>query len=225
MDIQELFRRLSYGPLSNLSVGSEGAGTIVEAKHPNMISLVNQSLLRLYSRYVLKEDDVGVICREHITKYDLSVNSSYIMSLTASPFQADVIKVMSVFNSGGTELALNDVENQLSLFTPSPTVLQVPMPVENELIVVKYQARHVPLAYSGVGYLAQKIVLPSVLEEALIAHVAMQVYGNMNGQENMVKSADHRGRFEEICREVTDRDTVNSSSSTTTSKLHDRGFA
>jgi hypothetical protein len=54
--------------------------------------------------------------------------------------------------------------------------------------------------------------------------VACKIYGDMNGQENMVKSQEQMSVFEGICAEAIDRDLVNTSSSSTNTKFHQRGW-
>lgn len=233
MNVQELFRRLSYGELSNLSIGAEGAGEIIPSQHNKLIYYTNQALLRLYSRFVLREEDLLLRCLDWVTSYHFlkkfAVNSPvhdpeippYILDQPGAPFQQDVIKVLTVYDGRGCELPLNDVENCRSLFTPQPNVLQVPNPITDYVLTVIYQARHPKLPDNN---LDSCIHLPDVLEEALTAYIAFMVYSNMNGAENAAKAAEHMARYEAICLEVISRDLVSSSSSTTNTKFEKRGF-
>lgn len=233
MNVQELFRRLSYGELSNISLGSEGTGTIPEAKRAQVVHYANESLLRLYSRFVLRENDLILQTHEFITSYHFQPRFAvtntepcpgttlYIIDHEGDPFQDDLIKVMTVTDMNNCPYPLNDREDCRSLFTPQPNVLQVPNPIQDQILAVGYQARHPLLSYTD---LEACIELPSVLEGALTAHIAHMAYSNMNGQENSAKASEHLAKYEMICGEVVERDLVSSSSSTTNSKFHERGF-
>jgi hypothetical protein len=233
MQLSELFRRLSYGELVNLAVSGEGSGEILPAAHPRFISYTNEALLRLHGRFVLREDDLIIQQVEHITRYPLL--KKYAVSNVAStephkfikdwankPFQEDVIKVNGAFSDCGEELPLNDEEECTSVFTPSPTVLQVPCPVAGRYITLTYQARHPEIATDD--DLTAEIEIPYVLEGALTAYIAYKAYSFMNTQESTAKAAEHLGQYEMICSGVIDRDLLNSSPSTSNKKFSKRGF-
>lgn len=232
MTVEELFRQLSFGELSNLSIGSEGAGSIASTHHNRLIHYANQSLFRLYSRFILREKDLLLFTMPGKSMYPLS--SRYAQSNPApdpadpiyimdefDPFQDDLIRILAVWKAGPVELPLNDIDVEGSLFTPQPGVLQVSKVVGGQTLAVVYQAKHPKLPEDD---LTSDIDLPEVLEGALLAHIAHQVFSNMNGQENAAKSADHLARYEMICAEVEERDLVSTSITSTTSKLHKRGF-
>lgn len=232
MTVEELFRQLSFGELSNLSIGSEGAGSIATTHHNRLIHYANQSLYRLYSRFVLKEKDLALTPIEGRTLYPIKLRYAqsnpapiagdpvFILD-AANPFQGDLIKILAVYAEGPVEFYLNDIDVEESLFTPQPDVLQIPRPKLGQVLAVVYQAKHPKLPEDD---LTSEIELPEVLHGALLAHIAHQVFSNMNGQENAAKSADHLARYEMVCTEVLERDLVASSVTSSTSKLHDRGF-
>lgn len=234
MRIQELFRLLSYGELSNLDLSGEGSGTIKKERHPQLISYVNDALLKIYSRFPLLQKDLIIELQSHISMYPLrleyaeSVGSSvkypFIKDRVGNEFTEDVIKIIEVHSSCGHEYALNDKGNPHSLFTPQPDVLQVPYPKAGLALGIQYQARHPKLIDTGSKVLAQNIELPFFLESALQNYVGHKVYGHMNGAENTVKSQEFMVNYERICVDIEQRDLVNQTFGTTQSKLETRGF-
>lgn len=235
MNVLELFRQLSYGELSNLSIGSEGVGSINEEKRANLISYTNEALLRLYSRFVLRENDLILKLHDHITNYHFlkkfaQTNTEpcegmtlYIIDQPHDPFEEDLIKVLRVVDADTqADLVLNDEGNPHSLFTPQPNTLQVPTPVTDQVLGIVYQARHPIIAYDD---FEACIELPVVLHGPLKAFIAHMVFKFMNGQENSAKATEYLAIYDALCNEVVERDLVNSSSSTTTYKFEDRGFA
>lgn len=233
MKITELFRRLSFGELSNLAV-SNNDGTLVEEKHPQIIQYVNEGLLRLHSRFLLYEKNLLLEQYSHIINYHLikkfsehagsNTHHPYIKDLPDEPFQDDVIKILAVHNEFGTQLPLNDKDNPYSMFTPQPDILQIPFPQERRPLAVTYQARH-PILDDREGHiLSQEIDIPFSLEGALQSFVGYKTYSHMNGQENIVKGQENMAAYEAICTEIQDRDLVSQSFHTSFFKLELRGF-
>lgn len=242
MKVQDLLKRLSFGALSNLSMSSNANGTINADAQPKLITHANEGLLRLYSRFVLSEKEVLIELVDGITNYHLlkryaetncdetanandlfgkfARDQKYIKD-GADPFLEDVIKILEVYGSDGEKLPLNDGEDKKSVFTPNPIMIQVPDPVDGELLSVLYQACHTPLEY---GVLGADIMLPIVLEGALESFVAGKVFSNMNGAENSAKGSEHMNNFEAVCIDVLAKDLVNSSRYTSNTKFSDRGF-
>ena len=232
MNVTELFRRLSYEKLGNLALAANGTGTIVDDQKPKIIAHANAGLLRLYSKFLLKESDLLLQQKEHITNYHFQTKFAlngevcpsvvkYIFDKPSEKFTGDLIKVLGVVDSTGTGHTLNDIDDINSYFTPQPNILQIPRPVEGRMINVIYQARHPVLTYDDMDAC---IELPVVLEEALLSWITYAVYSAMNGQENLTKGQEQLAMFENVCEEVIERDMVNSSSSNTGCKFKDRGF-
>jgi hypothetical protein len=233
MLLTELFQSLSFGHLSNLSIGKNGSGDIAEEGKGKVIRYTNQALLRLYSRFVLSEKQVIIELMEGITTYYLlkrfaqfrcddtpTTDPLYIADLL-DPFQEDVIKVLQAFNSLGKEMSLNDESDRWSLFTPAPNQVQVPIILNCASISLSYQAKHPKLKF---GVESQQIILPETLHDALEHYVAYGIYSAMNGQENTAKAEEHLGIYESICKEVESMDLVNQSKSNTTIAFHERGW-
>lgn len=231
MKLEELFSRLSYGELSNLSIGNEGRGSIKEEDIPKVTAHVNDGLLRLYSRFMLSTKQLLIEQVRHITNYHLipkyaestgsDVEWPYIKDLPDEPFLGDVIRILEVHDSVGREYVLNDKDDPNSLFTPAPQLLQVPTPKAGQALAILYQARHINLDNDD---LDQEIFIPFVLEGALQSFVAYKIYSHMNGQDNQVKGQEHLNTYEGICGDVETRDLVNATFATSHHKLQERGF-
>lgn len=232
MTLYELLHNLSVGELSNLSSALDGAGAIKEESQPKVVNYINNGLLRLYSRYLLKEKDVIIELVEGVTFYHLdsrfaeskrdpnSVKYSYIKDAT-DPFTDDVIKILSVHNAFGLTLPLNDPDNPHSLFTPQADILQVPAVKDGTSLNVTYQARHPVLSVERMN---QKIELPAVLHEALTSYVAARMYGGILTPEAVNASVKYNTRFEEICLDAEKNDFINISISSSGTKFQKRGW-
>jgi hypothetical protein len=236
MNVSQFLERLSYGPLSNLSISNEGDGTIIETKQPALVGYLNEALLHLFTRFDLLEKEIILEQVEGRSRYPLNsayavstaadnpLNPHYIIDTIAIPFTDDLLKILSVWKAGTCDpirLPLNDDNSDDSLFTPKSDLLQVPKPIAGEPLYLIYQARHPVLSHTDLN---TTIDLPVVFEEALLSYVAHKVYFYMNGQEHARKAAEHLATYESICNEVKEYDLVSSSLSFTNAKFQDRGF-
>lgn len=236
MHILELFRRLSFGELSNLAISGEpaGSGLIIKDKQPQIVQYANEGLLRLFSRFQLKQSELVIEQSQAITFYhlqrkfavtaDSDAEVSYIKDTADDPFVDDVIRILSVHGPSGGTKKLNDIEDPDSLFTPQPDVLQIPKPVAGELLNVVYQARHPVLDARPGHIIKQEIFIPFFMEGALQAFIGYKVYSHMNGQENVIKSQEYMATYETICSDIEQRDLVNQTYHTSHHKLEQRGF-
>lgn len=229
MNIAELYKKLSYGELSNLSIASEGNGVIIDSKKPAIIQHAEEALLRLHSRFILKEKELLIEQVIGITDYFIdeantvsqgNTNHKFILD-SINPYKGDAIKILSVYNENDFNIPLNDVNNKYSYYTPKPLVLQIPAPRAGMVIGVNYQARHIKLDIENEE---QIIDIPDVLVPAMTAYIAHKIFSNMVGQENIAKGLEQLDIYESICSEVIEQDLVNSSISTTNNKFHYRGF-
>lgn len=232
MNIELLFQNLAHAELSNLALVDEDTGNIKNNRKPSILVYADEGLLRLYSRFILKTNDLIVEPVEHITNYYLLPRFAenhepklepytYIKDLPLEPFEGDVIKILDVFNIHGQKLPLNDSEQPRSLFTPQANVLQVPYKDVLTPLNVVYQARHKPLDISKPE---QNIYLPDVLHAALRSYIAHKVYGNMNTEGSTANALSHLSAYEAVCFEAETKDLVNNSNITTNTIFRKRGW-
>jgi hypothetical protein len=231
MTLEELYKDLSLGVLSNLQVGGEGSGFIPFEHQEKVCRAINQGLTALHGKFILQEKEVQVRTYDTITLYQLKkifadtdpaiVPQKYISDSLAEPFEEDVIRILSVFDEGGCQLVLNDPSGLGKIYTPNPTTLQITEPTQGNTYFVMYQAKHVRLTYED---LTAEIDLPEILHPALEAYVAHKIMSPMNGQEHSVKAAEHYAMFEAVCAEVLEKDLVSTSIPETSTKLEMRGW-
>ena len=238
MQLSELFTNLSYGVLSNLSVGGEGSGVIPDAKHAALITHTNSGLKALHSRFPLIEKEVIVRTYVGITEDRLLkiyadqdpsvVDQKYIADTVSAPFLGDVMKILEVYNVEGERLPLNEPMEVNSLFTPYFDTLHILSPETTGDLHVLYWAgpAHLdPGNVNGPADLTQNFELPPVLVPALEAWIGHKVYAAMAGAEMSAKAIAQLQIYDRICNDVEARDLVTSSLTGERTKLDDRGFA
>lgn len=234
MNIKQLFADLSFGELSTLSLAQDGNGYLTDAGKERVIRFANDGLLKLYSRFVLKESEVLIEMVEWITNYHLILKFAesqegngqdyhYIKDLPEEPFKDDVIRILQVYDGDGRRMRLNDDANPLSLFTPQAKVLQVPNPLAGAPLAITYQALHETLVLNEA--MDQEIELPEVLHSALRNWVAYRCFGQVKTQESMAAAQDHLNQFETTCAEVIANDLVGNTTSQTNNRFQLNGWA
>lgn len=233
MLVSELFQKLSYGEFSNLSLSSEGSGSIAAGKKGKVVDYLNSALTKLYSRFVLAEKMILIEQVAGIEDYRLSSKFAvsnvsappgtelYIKDSLSDPFEDDLIKVLAVYDAAGTTLPLNDPDDPASVFTPKPLVLQVVDAIDGAPLQVIYQAKHVLIPD---GDDDAEIEIPDVLEMALRAYVAHLGYFHMNGQEHAAKANDYLSIYESECQMVEQFDLVGASPNFSGIRFIKRGF-
>lgn len=238
MNLTELFRTLSVGELSSLSMGSDPltgdpSGTISSSWQQKIVLKANDGLLRLYSRFLLKESDLVFEQKEGQTIYPMRLKYAvsqavnypdatwdfFIQDSDAVPFQDDVIKILAAYDI--CEVVLDDPEDCHSWFRPQVNVLQIPDPVAGKVSSILYQARHPELNYTDLG---QEIELPDCLHEALRAYIAWKVLSDNGTQENLARAQGHQQSFETICLEAQAMSLVTTPDTQTNTRFHKRGF-
>ena len=229
--VADYFKRLSHGQLSNLSMGNDSPGTIRVEDRPRVIQNMNEALLRLYTRFTLKEGEVILQLFNHITQYHLDKRFAlhnkqraaqhipYIRDLPNEPYENQALSILTVFDCF-TELALNNSENPASLYTPFPTTLQVPYPAAGTMLGVQYRARDDELR----GTLEQEVIVPAQLEGAFLSFVGYLTYTQLNTQEAQGIAAGHMARYEAVCGEIEQSGSVATRGPTTLTKFDIRGW-
>lgn len=236
MHISDIFSQLAYGELSNLSMCQTTPGEIDIESQPQILIAINEGLLRLYTRFIIKTKDVMLEQVDHITSYHLlrqyaesqtGISTEpylYIKDVVHDPFQQDVVKILEVRDQRGFGIPLNDKENIESYYTPQPNTLLVPQPVGGMPINITYQASHPHVCLPLDTEAGSIIELPNTLHSALRAYVGYQVYTNMGTAESTAKAMEHHTKYEALCQETTFGDWVNTSVVTTNTRFHNRGW-
>ena len=236
MKFEDFLFNLSMGVLNNTMYSrawKDGVG--IEA----LVPLIEEGLMRLYSRFILREKQVIIEMRVGTTFYHfkrmfsvtgadpIQVPYPYIMDLPNEPFVEDVIKVLRVYDTQDVLRPLNDPNQINSVFTPQPDILQNPYPRDLEALLINYQAGPEPLyTLNGDGNveLVEDFYLPPVLVPALANYVAYMVYSRINTAEAAGKSANHLMIYETICDDVERMDLVNNSMSCTNTRFDSNGW-
>ena len=226
MKLKEIFDQLTYGELSQLSIGGSEAGAIAPANYDRLVAHINLAMTALYKRFPIKEGRLlvalqpGRLTYPISSKFAVSNRSSrepvrFILDTLAEPFMDDIHKIERIYTTGGHEFGLNDLEDVYAMMTPTATVLRVPAdivlpPIElnDELrttqLEVVYRANHIRLLADGIDLDPEivEVELPYSHLEALLYFVAARMHtptGMMN-ETNMGNS--YMAKHEQACQQI-----------------------
>jgi hypothetical protein len=224
MKLQEVFDQLTYGELSQISIGGNEAGAINPENYNRLIPHVNLGLSQLYKRFSLKEGRLTLELQSGRTIYPINskyaVNSKsskepvrYIKDSVAEPFKDDILKIEKVIASTGYEFSLNDASDEYGMFTTSATVLRVPLDVveqieslpdelKTSLIEVVYRANHPLIIADGTDTEPDQIELelPYTHLEPLLLFIASRIHtpSGMSNEANLGNI--YASKYEAACQ-------------------------
>jgi len=182
--------------LKQLSVGEDDDA---------IISFLNLALIDVYSQFNILTEEQTITMEKDKTRYPLSENS---------------FSVTTVYNEEGERLPLNDINNDLSVFTPAPYILHIPVPVEGKRLSVMITVAPPFVTSSNLDTL--DFIVPPQLLEPLTTYVGYRAYISMNGDQN-TENSSHYNRYLRACNDVRKRGLLHHSVMTNT-KATDRGF-
>lgn len=222
MNISDLFKTLSFGELSGLSMSDEGTGSITEEKQPSIVYYAGQALTSIYSRFAHKIDYVILEQSEGITRYVLdakhaasdtsgaNTNVRYLLDTAEEPFEGDVLRILSVrgFDDQNVledhDLLLNDNPGVPSMRTLSYKSVKFESVTPGKKLLIQVQQNHPTLTIPA--DLDQEILLAPILQEALAYKVAARVFKSMNGETNIIKGSQLDQQYESVLATITKED-------------------
>lgn len=212
--LSEVFTQLTYGELSQVSIGGGEAGQIDDDNYEHIVAHINLGLTALYKRFPLKEAHLKILVQSGRITYP--INSLYAMSNTGSsevikyiddtaePFKDDVLKIERVYDSDGNEFSLNDAGDLNSFSTPSSTVLRAPIGLTATTLDVVYRANH-PLILVNPGAFnpnAVDLELPVTHLEPLLLYVASRFHAPTGLVNEFNASNNYAAKYEAACQEI-----------------------
>lgn len=217
MMLLDLMKDLTYGELAQFKIGEFIPGEFESAPDPTryeqLISAVNLGLKEIYKRFFLSSKEIYIQQYEQISTYILSSayaqsnvasteDPKYIMDTAALPFEDDILKIEEVYDEEGNKLPLNDITEDLSVFTPNYRSIQVPYPDNENTMSVQYRASHPRIVYTAdIDPATVEILLPNSLHEALLYYVASRFAASL-GHDQGNEGQQYYQKFIASCKMV-----------------------
>jgi len=217
MTLLELMKDLTYGELAQFKIGNllpgERDSEPDPTRYEQLISHINLGLLAIYKRFFLSSKEIYIQQYSQIATYVLSSKYAqtniasaepikYIMDTVQNPFLDDVLKIEEVYDEEGNKLPMNDVTEDLSVFTPNYRSVQVPYPVDANTMAVQYRAAHPKIIYTrDINPAEIEVEVPNSLHEALLYYVASR-YATSVGGDGGNEGNTYFQKFEDSCNKV-----------------------
>jgi hypothetical protein len=226
MKLSEIFAQLTYGELSQLSLGGAEQGVISEANHNQVLAHINLGLVALYKRFPIREGRLNLQLSAGRVTYSLKSSFAvsnrrsrevfrYILDSTAEPFEDDIHKVERVLTASGHELGLNDESDEYGTFTPSSHFLRVPLAIANksrdlpdalktDKLEVVYRANH-PVIVKGIGLFDPdrvEVELPYSHLEPLLLFVASRIHNPIGMGAEFNAGNNYAAKYEAACQQL-----------------------
>ena len=209
MKLAEIFSQLTYGELSQVSLGGGEAGVIDATNYKHVITHINLGLTALHKRFNLREEVLIV---------PLILGQVIYPFKSITEFKNNLVKVQSVKTELGFEMALNDQSDKYSVFTPIFNVLTIPLSLVSthlpdfprelitDTLTVSYQSNALPIVYDdGLDDDPEdlEVNLPDTYLEPLLYFVASRVLTNTGtGQFEGAIGSNYAARYEKACKDI-----------------------
>lgn len=217
MTLLDLMKDLTYGELAQFNIGNLITGEFESEPDPTryeqLISAINLGLKEIYKRFFLSSKEIYIQQYAQISTYVLSSKYAqtnvaslepikYIMDTPEKPFLDDVLKIEEVYDEEGNILPMNDITEDLSVFTPNYRSIQIPYPDDANTMAVQYRASHPRIVYTkGMDPADVEIELPNSLHEALLYYVASRFATSISGDQG-AEGSDYFQKFNASCDKV-----------------------
>lgn len=211
LTVQDVISAAAVGELSMHKLGEDGATT---ENIDQWLTLLNIALNELYTRFPLKLGDTYIKQEDNITRYELASKYAqtntgstepvkYIHDTAENPFNPRFMRIESVWNEWGEEIAINNEDDCKSYFTPQYNVLQIPDPSADLTVNVVYRVPHTKLVEgtSLQDTLDIELELPVQFLKCLTAYIGYTAYNSM-GSEQGIMGLNYRSLYKAACDEI-----------------------
>ena len=216
MTLLDLLKDLTYGELAQYKIGNlipgEHESEPDPTRYDQLTSAVNLGLKEIYKRFFLASREIYIQQHEEIATYvlskryaqtntdsDIPIEDRYIMDSVDKPFLDDTLKIEEVYDEEGNIIPMNDITEELSVFTPTYRSVQIPYPNDDNTMSIQYRACHAKITYvKGMDPEAIEIELPNSLHEALLYYVAGRFASSLGGDQGQ-EGSDYYQKFKNSC--------------------------
>lgn len=198
MKLIEHLRNLSYMELSDLAQAGEGNGTISEPLRKRVISMTNNGLLELFTKFAILNKELILHTQAGLNRYFLRIEHAvtdptvgpikYIIDTMDDPFVGDLIRLDSIRDSTDRPIWTNmpdqlDCDNLFKMTAFDTLYVQNPA----QVLKLYYRAKHPELSIDA-DPSEVDINLPPLYEQALRSYVGWKVYSGQKGQDSQLKA-------------------------------------
>jgi len=181
-----------------------------------VIGLLNLALIEVYGKFNILQEEQMITVAAGRTRYRLREDSQRVLQV----FMRNITKSPMRGNDAFTEVPLNDMNCDESVFTPQPYILHIPNAEEGRMYSVMQTI--VPPFITKANMDKIDLLVPPQYIEPIVNYAAYRGYKSMNGDEKSEIGSHYRA-YMASCNEVYKKGMVNYSMLTNT-KATESGF-
>ncbi len=208
MRLQDLFDILKNTELKQIIIGEDDQ---------KVLDLLNMALIEVYGKFNILQEEQIIIIEKGITRYRLQDNSQRVLQVLVRNVKKDPLLGCDQF----VEVPINDINCDMSVFTPQPYVLYIPNPDVGKTYSVMQTV--IPPLVTKDNITKVDLLIPPQFIEPIMNYAAYRGYKSMNGDEQSEIGSHYRA-YMQSCNEVYKKGMINYSMLTNT-KLTERGYA
>lgn len=227
MLLSEFFNHLSFGELSQYSIGTDDTGQIPVKDYPRIVSFLNLALTRLHTRLPLRMESVEIQTsvlrdtyrlRSKFARSNMPIGASledyYILDET-NPFKDNVLVINEVLNELGESLPIGDSLEDEGVVLPDQLTVVFDYPLD-QITTVTYQANHPAIPMSKrIDPDAIEVNVPDFCLEPLLVFCAAKVIGGGGNAEAVQEGQMKMQMFELLVSQLRDSGVVRTATPTT----------
>lgn len=194
MKLSQVLQQARTGELDALSKKAKSDEIVV--------GYINLALIALYGRFQLATEEAIVHLRPDIAKtvYTLDSSDSDVTVATQPMKDDEFMSIVAAYNEDGKEVAINDVNDPMSIMTVSYNQVQIPLLADNSYVSIIYRKNPTLIEFvEDQDASVINVPIPVQLLEALLHYVGYRAHGSMNGAVS-AENNTHLMRFEEACK-------------------------
>ena len=190
MYLQTFLDELSYGELAGLYISTNlPTAGILTVDHRRILSLMNNGLLDMYSRIMMKEKEFDLYQRADRTLYPIRTtymgdpnagnDDIFIDNTGDDPPAGDIIRWLEAYDADGNEVFIDSPGHPYDLFTTEYDVLKITQQddVDVRIISLVYQAAYPKIDFTDdIDMETFELDFPLYIARALRLYVASFMY-------------------------------------------------
>ncbi len=214
MKLSVIFDQLQYGELKGIKIGGADSCTgINTSDYPALITHINLALTTLHTRFPIRRETVHIQQHAEISTYFLDYDyaesnsastqpEKYIKDSVSDPYNNNLLLIDSVTDEKGCDYYLNVINKCESLTTPLYNAINVPTPVDTNIMIVKYRANHPYISPATTKPEDIEVHVPQTFMRALTLFVAERVMATQISLEAVQVAQSFERKYETECLRI-----------------------
>jgi len=204
--VLQIMSNLTYGELSQYAVGGANQGQVLEKDYPRVMSAINRGVNEIQKDLSVHEGSIRLRLIEGVLTYPIHSQHSmvtgthvhkFVDDSTYEPFEDDILRILRVYDKGGTELPINEHNLSNTIYVPAHNVIQHPFVIDQDILGVVYSRFSKAVTVTTAEEAASTyLAIPDPTLSALYAYVASIMSAGITTAQEISDSDKWRAEYE-----------------------------